>query len=240
LADLRFEGNAAVSTQAIRERILKLADGKAFSEREFRQILDLNIRPMFEEKGLLAVNFRDVGTWPGSSDGEVLVTTTIEQGRVWRLGKVSLEGDDLPTGSMLAAGNFVPGCVANWKEFLAGVAKMEAALKHDGFIDVSSKPVPTFQSATGLVDVAITVRKGTQYRFASVDITGLTARERREALSLWELKEGRPMDGLYTEKFLNSLFERVHPSKTHFSVEMRDRPGTDQIDVIVAFNSPAT
>ena len=236
VTDLRFEGDTAVSTSTIRERILKLVGGSAFSERQFRRILDLNVRPMFEERGLLAVAFPEVRATPGSGDREALVTTTIDQGRVWRLGRVTLEGDDIPADSMLAAGNFETGQVANWKGFLGGVTKMETVLKHDGFLDVSSKPVRTFQPDTGLVDVAIIVRKGTRYRFAAVDVRGLSENERHEVLSLWELKAGQPMDGrCIRTKFLKSVFERVHPSKKLVSVALRARPGTDRMDVIVTF-----
>lgn len=83
VSDLRFEGNKAVSTRAIRERILKLTVGNAFSERDFRRILDLNVRPMFEKKGLLDVRFREVRT-SSSGAGKIVVTTTIDEGQISR------------------------------------------------------------------------------------------------------------------------------------------------------------
>jgi outer membrane protein assembly factor BamA len=165
ITDLRFEGNMTVSTQAIRDKVFPLTAGNRFSERDFRLILESNVRPMFEENALLQLAFSSVRA-TGAGNGKVIVTTTIDEKRAWRLGKVAIEGDDLPSDKMLAAGNFATGRAANWTDFLAGVQKMEALLKHDGFMNVSSQPVRMFQEATGLVDVTIIVRKGKQYRFA--------------------------------------------------------------------------
>ena len=124
VTDIGFEGNSTISAQAIKDRVLKLIAGNSFSERDFRRILDLNVRPMFEEKGILQVTFPAVRT-VNSGDAKVAVTTAIEEGRVWQLGAVSLGGDELPADRMLAAGGFATGRVANWTEFLANVAKME-------------------------------------------------------------------------------------------------------------------
>ncbi len=234
IADISFEGNQAVPTQAMRDRILKITVGRSYSEREFRLVLDSNIRPIFEEKGLLSVAFPTIRT-TGAGDGSVSVITAIDDGRVWQLGQVTLEGDDLPLDKMLAAGKFASGRVANWKEFLGGVENMEAVLKHDGYIGASSKPVRAFQPATGAVDVTVRVNKGKQYRFASIEVTGLGDAERIKALELWRLQPGQPMDGPYVNEYLKSVVKTVHPAKTSLSSAVKIRPGTDQVDVTVGF-----
>ena len=234
IADLSFEGNEAIATQVIKDRILKLAVGRPFSEREFRLILDSNIRPLFEEKGLLSVAFSKIRT-TSNADGSVSVITAIDDGRVWQLGKVEIEGDDLPLDKMLAAGKFASGRVANWKEFLAGIGNMQTVLQHDGYISASSKPARNFQPATGVVDVTVRVNKGKQYRFASIEITGLGEADRGKALELWRLQPGQPMDGPYINEYLKSVFKRVRPAKTNVSSGIKIRPGTDQVEVTVAF-----
>jgi outer membrane protein assembly factor BamA len=234
IADITFEGNGSVPAQVIRERILKVTVGNSFSQREFRLILDSNIRPLYEEKGLLSVAFSAIRT-TSVGDGKISVTTTIDEGRVWQLGKVALEGEDLPVDKMLAAGKFTSGRVANWKEFLVGLDNMSAVLKHDGYIGASSKPDRTFQPETGVVDITIKVDKGKQYRFASIEITGLGDAERIKALALWQLQAGQPMDGPCVNEYLKSVFKTVRPSKTSVSSGMKIRPGSDQVDVTVAF-----
>ena len=128
-----------------------------------------------------------------SGDAKVAVTTAIDEGRVWQLGTVSLGGDELPADRMLTAGGFATGRVANWTEFLANVAKMELVLKHDGYLAATSSPVRAFQAETGRVDVTINVKKGKQYRFASIDVTGLSDSDHQKALTLWKLQPGQPM-----------------------------------------------
>ena len=159
IADIAFEGNAAISTKAIRDRIVKLTVGNAFSERDFRQILEANIRPMFEEKGLLQADFRSVRATT-RTDGKASVTTTINDGRVWQLGKVDLDGEELPREKMLAAGKFASGKIANWTKFLSATDSMIAVLKRDGFVAPSVEAVRSFHAETGVVDVTIRVRKG--------------------------------------------------------------------------------
>ena len=76
ITDIRFEGNITISSKSLRNRILKLAVGNSFSERDFRSILDANIRPMFEERGFQTVTIRTAS----AGQGRVIVTTEIGEG----------------------------------------------------------------------------------------------------------------------------------------------------------------
>ncbi|MBV9764830.1 MAG: hypothetical protein JOZ48_08290 [Acidobacteriaceae bacterium] len=165
----------------------------------------------------------------------MIVSTTIEEGPIWRLGKVALEGENLPVDQMLAAGKFETGEVANWKALMAGVENMNTVLKHDGFIGVKSTPVRKFQADGGVVDVTVEVSKGPQYRFASLNLTGLTDSERDNALRLWKLQTGQPMDGPYLDEYLKALLHEIHGPKKSVSLGMQIRPGTNQVDVVIAF-----
>ena len=57
VADVRFEGAHALSAAALRDAVARLVVGNRYSEREFRQVLDLNVRPLYEDRGYLKVEF---------------------------------------------------------------------------------------------------------------------------------------------------------------------------------------
>jgi len=233
ITDIGFEGNAAVSTQAIRDHIQKLTVGNSFSERDFRKILDLNVRPLFEEKGFLEVSFPVVRLKDGG-DAKSVVTTEINDGRLWHLGKLGVEGDALPVDQMLAAGKFVDGSIANWTEILAGVKRMETVLKRDGYIGANSSAVRTFQPESGRVDVTVKVTKGRQYHFASIELKGLSDADRQKAMGLWKLPVGQPMDAPYVDEFLKSVFAAARPPQHGVSQELSVKD-TDQVYLTVSF-----
>ena len=81
---------------ALRDSV-KLALGNRYSEREFRQVLDLNVRPMYEERGYLRVEFPAIRLTPA------------DPGPYNTLGQVlRLKGDE--AGSRAA---FAATCVCN-------------------------------------------------------------------------------------------------------------------------------
>ncbi|MDP9054341.1 MAG: hypothetical protein M3N93_08595 [Acidobacteriota bacterium] len=68
-----------------------------------------------------------------------------------------------------------------------------------------------------------------------IDVTGLGEAERGKTLELWNLQAGQPMDEPYVDEYLKAVLKAVHPSKKSVSSGMKIRPGTDQIEVMVAF-----
>ncbi|MGA2436822.1 MAG: hypothetical protein ABSG25_16225, partial [Bryobacteraceae bacterium] len=168
---LRFQGNQAILTSQIKSAIEKIVLGQEFSSREFRSILDLNLRPLYEEKGRLTVGFPHVSA--ESSDGGVSVLTEISEGPTWTLGKVELSGDGLAIDELLQAARFDEGHLANWKQFLAGVGTLEKVLRQNGYLAARSNPVRSFHNQTNVVDVKLEIAKGPQFLFGSLQLKGL-------------------------------------------------------------------
>src|SRR6202021_1611766 len=134
---------------------------------DFRRLLELNVRPLYEELGRLTVAFPRVNM-TDAAEGAVTVTAAIDEGPEWRLGKVRLTGEELPLPDMHEAARFAYGAPANWKQFMASVDKMERALQRDGYITVSAKAVRSFHDSTQIVDVNVEVKKGPQFVFGDL------------------------------------------------------------------------
>lgn len=232
VAGIRFEGNAAIASKVLQDAISRLTIGSPYSEREFRRIVEANLRPLYEEKGMLTMAFRRISA-SGSGKDQVEVATEVEEGRVWNLGAVSAVGDGIDAAKLLQAGAFRSGTAANWKTFNAGTALMVKELQRDGYIAARVLPSKTFHDDTGLVDVNVTVTRGRQFLFGKIDLTGLSDKDKASALGLWKLQGGAPMNLPYVDEYLKAVFQQVKPPSKGVSTDLKTNNGS--VDVIVNF-----
>ena len=232
---IRFEGNTAIADRTLQNAMAKVAIGQEFTDRDFRRLLDYNVRPLYEELGRLTVSFPDVKT-AGTGEGGVTVTAGIDEGPVWRLGAVVLKGDRLPLADMYDATRFAKGSPANWKEFTASVHKMEQVLRRDGYITVNSKPVRVFHDAESVVDVNLEVTKGAQYLFGELHIEGLDTATGQRLASEWQIPAGAPMNQPYIEEYLRSVMPELRGKIRSSSTEMHVHKGANVIDVTLKFH----
>ena len=230
--DIRFEGNQQIRGPALDAAVDNLVVGNEYSERELRRILDLNIKPLYEEKGLLTVTFPTVKV---SGTGAVSVIVTVDEGRVWTLGKVEIAGDRLPLEEMRNAAKFPEGKPANWKLVKTEIAAMENVLKRDGYLAVSSNPERIYRKDDGVVDVTLRVNKGKQFHFGSLQLSGLDAAGERQARTMWKMREGEPLDAPSIDDFLRAVFKGPAQGMHSVQQQMNLRSGTDVIDVVIGF-----
>ncbi|MGA3040572.1 MAG: POTRA domain-containing protein [Bryobacteraceae bacterium] len=234
IAAIRFEGNAAIADGALQAAMAKVAMGQEYTERDFRRMLELNVRPLYEELGHLTVAFPRVAM-NAAGDAAVAVTAAIDEGPAWRLGKVALTGDSLPLADMHEAARFAYGDPANWKQFSLAVDKMEQVLRRDGYITVSSQPVRSFHDTTQTVDVTVQVKKGPQFRFGALHIEGLDAATEKRLAALWTLPTGAPMNQPYVEEFVRSALPVLRGRSKTLGSEMHVHQGENVVDVTIKF-----
>jgi outer membrane protein assembly factor BamA len=231
---IRFEGNAAIGAGALVAAMTRVAIGQDYSERDFRRMLELNVRPLYEELGRLTVAFPRV-SMTGAGDGAVTVTAGVDEGPVWNLGKVALAGDTLPLADMHDAARFASGSPANWKQFLESVKKMEQVLRRDGYIKADAKPVRSFRESERIVDVSVEVKKGPQFVFGELHIEGLDAGTRERLAELWKLPGGAPMNALYVDDFFRAVMPSLRGKVKSVGSELHIRSGTHVADVTLKF-----
>jgi outer membrane protein assembly factor BamA len=238
IAAIRFEGNAAIGVGALQDAMAKVAMGQDFSERDFRRMLDLNVRPLYEELGHLTVAFPRVNmarAADATGGALVAVTAGIDEGPVWRLGTVRVTGDALPLADMHEAVRFGSDAPANWKQFMTAVGQMEKVLRRDGYLRVSSKPVRSFHDSTQVVDVNVEVAKGPQFFFGQLHIEGLDPGTQQRLAGLWKLPGGAPMNEPYVDEFVRSALPILRGKFKTFSSELHVRTGANVVDVTLKF-----
>ena len=217
VAAIRFEGNAAIADGELQAALAKVAMGQDFTERDFRRLLDFNVRPLYEELGRLTVAFPRVNM-ARAGDAVVAVTAGIDEGPEWRLGKVVLTGDALPLADMHEAARFAYGAPANWTQFMASVYKMEQVLR-----------------PTQVVDVTVNVTKGRQFLFGELHIEGLDPGTQQRLAALWKLPGGAPMNQPYIDEFVRSVQPLLKSKFRTFGSELHVRTGANVVDMTLKF-----
>jgi outer membrane protein assembly factor BamA len=233
VTDVRFQGTHALSAAGLRDAIARIVIGNRYSEREFRQVLDLNVRPLYEERGYLKVDFPAIRLTPAA--GDLAVDVQVVEGNPWTLGTVALVGDHLPEEAMRKASALWDVHTANWKLILEGVARMEKVLRREGYLGVTSKPVRLFRDDGRTVDLRIEVTKGKQFVLGALSIAGLSDRDRTRAEKLFRIKPGEPLDQPYLEDYVKQCLDFLGNSVKSFDSKLALRGETNLVDLTLTF-----
>lgn len=235
---IRFSGNSLLNSSVLESAMNKVILGEDYSEYDARNLLALNIVPLYEEKGHLTVTFPKVGFEEAASAPggvTVSVSVTLDEGSAWSLGTVDLSGDGLPADEMRAAAQFPVGKLANWKEILASIDKAQTVLQRQGYLNAKSAPVRSFQKESGTVNLEIKVNRGRQSMFGTLQLSGLTAEDEDRGLKLWELQNGAPLNGPYVDDYLRALIKVMKGSRKSVSKQLRPQPNSNLVDVVITF-----
>jgi len=234
VGEVVFSGNQVLDNATLQRAIVRVAPGQDYTDRLFRRILELNIRPLYEEKGHLTVSFPHIAIAdPAAATSTVNVE--LNEGPAWTLGKVELTGPSLPVDQMMKAAEFPEGKLANWKQILACIENMGRVLKRDGYLQVSSNPVRSFQENGNIVNLTVQVRKGEQFLFAGLRITGFSPELEQKARKLWKLQEGAPMNEPYVNEYVRGMLDALRIQVKSVSIALTVRPGTNLADVALSF-----
>ena len=234
--EIRFEGIHEADSDMLLRPLARTALGSEYTEYSFRRLLELNVRPVYEELGYLAVAFPKVEIAKTDGSDGVAVTVFVEEGAVYRLDKVNLDAGDFETADLLKAAEFPVGKAADWKEISGGIQAIEDVFRSYGYISVSSQAHRNLDAAAGTLILDIRFDSGKQYFFGQLILAGLDAASEAAARRLWKLDRGVPMDELYLKDYSHAIFdERAVATRKAVTHELKVRPGTDLVDVILTF-----
>lgn len=230
IAAVWFEGNRSIDSPTL-EKAIAPALGSDFSESGFRELLDFNVRPLYEEQGRLQVQWKRLGIQDGT------VAVAIEEGPVYRVGTVEVAGERLPVpGAELAKLlDARPGEPANWSRIAQAANAIQAALGRFGYLDAAAQIDRNLDDSKGRVDVIVSIQKGSQYVFGALRLAGLDAQSEARARGLWRLAPGAIMNLTYLDEFERTL---MRDDKIHFKRITRHyepRAGSNVVDVTFTF-----
>lgn len=234
VATVSFMGCRQLENAVLTEIAGRLLKGRDYSELDIRRILEANIKPLCEERGLLTAEFTRVrGVNLRSDTVDVLVE--INEGPVWMLGNVEMVGDELPAVAMRAAARFGKRGPVDWKKLMATIAAIQEPLQRQGYLKVQSNPERAFRKEALTVDVRVQVTKGLQYVLGTLQISGLSEAAQTKAAKRCKLRAGEPLDLPYLDDYTRAVISMPDCSRKNVSRQLRHRPGTNVVDVLLSF-----
>ena len=220
IASLSFVGEHEIAADELSGILTKAIGDLGYMDRRFRKLVELNLRPAYEDHGMYRVKFPSITSQPAADPAAVSVTTTIEEGPQYILGDVQLLGDDLPAEAMLKAAHFEKGKIANWTKIEDGLGAMQRPVMRTGYLDASIRPERVFDDQQHVLMLKVAVNKGPLYRFGQVQFLGLSPQLEAKALKIWAMQTGQPYDFAYVSDFIKEFskatdlrqFKKITPS----------------------------
>jgi outer membrane protein insertion porin family len=229
-----FTGNKLIRSEELRPILAAAATGVIFKESDFRDILDIKIRPLYEARGRLNVSFPSITTAKAPENLGLNVTVAVAEGDEYNLGEIRFSGEEGRAEDWLKIGNFRQGVTANMGEVDAGRRRMELAIKRTGHLDAKVSSRRTLNEQRKTVDIDFSFAPGPRYTFDKLLIQGLDIISEPEIRKIWGLKPAAPFNPEYPDFFLNKIREdglfdnlgdtkalaTIHPSSLTVSVTL--------------------
>jgi outer membrane protein insertion porin family len=238
VARVKFTNTGDLPSGLLQTAIFGVAIGTGYTEQNFRQLLEASVRPLYEARGMIQVTFPKIETTPTTDVDGVEVTVAVEQGPVYKLGRVVFAGsDDLTPKELNKMTNLKPDKPVNFDEVRAGQDKIAQSLRRDGYMLAKSEVHRKINEEAKSVDLRFEIIPGPQFIFHELTIVGLDIETEPVVRKLWGLRSGRPFNVDYPNHFMErvkemGIFDNLN--KTNF--ESKVNPKDNTVDVTLYFN----
>ena len=240
VARVEFTDNDAIDETTLQNTIGSVAYGLPFTEENFRELLENQLRPLYEAQGLLKVHFEDIKTEtvPLPTKGLAVHVKVIE-GPVYKFGQIRVSGVDADQrDGLLHVAALKTGETANFDLVSQGVEKVKNAVRRQGYYNVKAESERTLDETAKKVQVVIKVDPGSLYKFRTLTIKGLDLNGEAAIRKLWGEKPGSPFNADYPEHFLKTvkedqIFDYLGATKSETKVD----DATHAADVTLIFGA---
>ncbi len=236
IQSVAFTGNQAIAAAELSSALNRVVTNEGYTERKFAGLVEMNLRPLYEQYGYYRVQFAPSG--PQWTDAGVSLNVGITEGPLYQLGKVELIGENLPVDAMLSAARLPSGKCANWKQIQQGIWDMERAVKRTGFFEAAASPQRSYDDAQHLLDLHIRIAKGPLYHFGEVRIVGLSPDLQAKARKAWKPQPGDPYDYAYSNDFFQAFSRMVDlRAFRKYKAEAQKTAGDHVMDIDLVFEA---
>jgi outer membrane protein assembly factor BamA len=226
VARVEFTGNEAIDEATLQNTIGAVAYGLPYTEQNFRDLLDNQLRPLYEARGILRAKFEDITTEvaPLPTKG-LIVHLKVVEGPVFKLGRVFITGasrDDQLV--LLRTSGLKIGETVNFDTVKEGADKITHAVKRSGFTHATTDVDRKIDDANKKVDVTYKIDRGPKFEFAELTIKGLDIEGENAVRKMWGEKPGDAFNSEYPEHFLTevrnqNLFEHLGDTKSEVKLD---------------------
>lgn len=240
IADVKFLGAEVVPQSLLRNAINGVAVGSRYNEAKFRQLLDTSVRPLYEARGRLKTSFPKIAVIPAMDVNGLVATVTVEEGPVYQLGEVNIQGAGAEGSELARIAKFAPGEIANMKTIGESVEKMQLFLKQQGYMQANATVDRQVDDAKKVVNLTINMAPGRQYTFGKLEIVGLDIESEPVIRKMWGLQPGKPFNPDYPERFMtrvreDGIFENLGATKT----QQKINEAAETVDITLIFGGAA-
>lgn len=236
VAEVHFVGNKVIPGTTLQNAIAGVAIGTLYKEPGFRKLLDFSIRPLYEAKGYVRVEFPKLETAPASDVKGLVVKVTVEEGPVYKLAGVVVEGSPVDSRSFAKIQGFKPGEVFQLPQIEEGREQVMRALRRAGYMTAKSEWRRNIDDAARTVALTLAIEPGPQFQFGKLEIQGLDIETEPAIRKMWTLKPGQPFNADYPDYFLqrvreDGVLDNLGATKSQIRVDEASRT----VDVTLLF-----
>lgn len=207
IAEIRFVKNEVINSTTLQNRIAGPAVGSVYEEKKFRQMLDANLRPMYEQRGRIRVAFNKITVEPVNDVNGLRVTVEVNEGEAFTLGEINVHAADMPANDLLKAAGLKKGDLANFEEINAGIDRMRQVYRRAGYLNAKANTERKPKDSEKVVDLEVTIEPGDRYTFQKLNIAGLDIVTEPHIRKLWTPKPGDPFNPEYPNYFMARIKE---------------------------------
>ncbi len=208
VAEVYFKGGKAIPEKALQRAIAPAAIGAEFRDDRFQEILALGLLPIYEAQGRLRAKFTKLETAPARGGVKGLaVTVTVDEGEVYTLGDVRVEGTQTFNKELARVSELSTGEVLNFDQVKQGREKLLRAMRRNGYMKAKGEIERSIDDKKKSVEVTYRVDPGPQFNFGKLFVKGLDLHGEHEIKKLWNLPAGKTFNAEYADYFLNRVRE---------------------------------
>jgi outer membrane protein assembly factor BamA len=210
IAQVIFVGARAVPPQELQRAISEIAVGTPWGEDLFRIFLENAVRAVYDAQGRLRAKFPTITTEPSKTSKGVVVTVTVDEGPVYKLGKLVITGAPISDEEVNQLGGdaFKNDVPVNLSVVGNAMVKILARLSELGYLKANYHALKIIHDDTKTAELTVEVEPGAQYKMGKLDIAGLDIESEPVIRKMWGVKAGDPYRKGYAEHFLVQVREQ--------------------------------
>ena len=236
VARVIFTNTGEITAGTLQTAIFPVAVGSIYTEPQFRTLLDTTIRPLYEARGRIRVAFPKISTEKAADVSGLVLTVQVDQGAVYKLGKVDFRGGGIPRPQLDKLVKLQTDSPVNFDEVKAAQAGIEQSLRRNGYMQPAVDVKRDLHDANNTVDLAFQITPGRQFTFGKLAIVGLDITSEPVVRKLWGLVPGKPFNIEYPKHFLDrvreeGIFENLKDTRAENKIDNDNRT----VDVTLYF-----
>ena len=232
-----FTNTGAVPVTVAQTAMYGVAIGVPYVEAQYRLLLDNTIRPLYEARGMVRVAFPKIETEPAKDVDGLTVTTQVEPGPVYKLGKVAFRGAPAFEDELEKLANLKTDQPVNFDEVKAAQQRVEQRSRRAGYLRVTTEVKRGLRDADHAIDLTFQITPGPQFTLGKLDIVGLDLVSEPVIRKMWGLQPGKPFNIEYPDHFLarvkqDGIFDNLKTTRAETKVNNDEHT----VDVTLYFN----